>query len=40
MSNTTPKKTLIVIVFNIDQTFIGFFNFLANSMYILLDNGL
>ena len=39
MSDMTPKKALIVVVFNVNQTFIVFFN-LGSSMFVLPDNGL
>ena len=40
MFNMTPKKTFMVIVFNINKTFIGFFNLLGNAIYKLPNNGL
>ena len=41
MSNMTPKKAFIVIVFNINQNSLTeFLNLLGNLIYELHDNGL
>ena len=40
MPKITPKKALIVVIFNIDQTFFGFLSQSDNSMYELRDNEL
>lgn len=40
MLDMTPKKALVVIVYNIDQTFLGFLNFSGNSIYELPGIGL
>ena len=40
MPRITPKKVLIIVIFNIDQAFLGFLSQSDNSMYELRDNGL
>ena len=38
MSDMTPRKTFIIIVFDVNQTF--FFYLLGNAMYVIPINGL
>ena len=40
MSNMSPKKTFIVVTFDVNQTFHWIFNSSGNSMYLLPINGL